>query len=98
MMESFKSNTKISIERNGKKYDDVNIRYDQTLNYKKKQINKETHLPKLNVNEEIVAKFSKKVSATRFSDVNMKGLLKYILRNAKVEECSLPQIIKYQLV
>lgn len=38
MMESFKSNTKISIERNGKKYDDVNIRYDQTLNYKKKQI------------------------------------------------------------
>ena len=37
-MESFKSNTKISIERNGKKYDDVNIRYDQTLNYKKKQI------------------------------------------------------------
>lgn len=67
------------------------------LLYKKKQINKETHLPKLNVKEEIVAKFSKKVSATRFSDVNMKGLLKYILRNAKVEECSLPQIIKYQV-
>lgn len=38
IIESFKSSSQISIERNGKTYDDVKFNYDQTLNYKKKQL------------------------------------------------------------
>ena len=52
---------------------------------------------KFNVTDEQKEKYKTKIIVGRFSNVDVKGLLKYILSNVKIDKCSLSQRIKYQI-
>lgn len=75
----------------------LNIAEKFDLLYCKKQIRKGEQLEKLNIEESVVRNFANNETASRFSNVDIKGLLKYILLTAKIESCRLSQRIKYQI-
>ena len=52
---------------------------------------------KFEITDEQKEKFATKTVIGRFSDVNTKGLLKYMLSTMKVDKCSLSQRMKYQI-
>lgn len=52
---------------------------------------------KFNMTDEQKALFATKTVVGRFSDINVIGLLKYLLFNVKVDKCSLSQRMKYQI-
>lgn len=49
------------------------------------------------VTDEQKEKFATKTVIGRFSNINIEGLLKYILSNVKVDKCNLSQRMKYQI-
>lgn len=52
---------------------------------------------KYNISEEDKKKYATKTVTGKFIDIDSKGLLKDLLRNSKVEACTLPQRIRYQI-
>ena len=82
----------IDIEEEAKRYAESAEKTKIFNGYSSKKVFK-----KFDVTDEQEEKFVTKRVIGRFSNVDAKGLLKYILTNIKVDKCSLSQRMKYQI-
>lgn len=82
----------IDIEEEAKRYAESAEKTKIFNGYSSKKVFK-----KFDVTDEQKEKFVTKRVIGRFSNVDAKGLLKYILTNIKVDKCSLSQRMKYQI-
>lgn len=82
----------INIEEEAKRYAESAEKTKIFNGYSSKKVFK-----KFDVTDEQKEKFVTKRVIGRFSNVDVKGLLKHILTNIKVDKCSLSQRMKYQI-